>query len=85
MSTYILPATCSCKNVNELIRYYHATQFSYREICSLINSHHGLPLTIHRLKYICKKENLSRRTSITNADVEKMILNELTTSRSCIG
>ena len=85
MSTsYILPAFL-CKDVNDLIRYYHGTQFSYREICSLINTHHGLPLTTRQLQYICKKENLSRRTSITDGDVEKIILNELTTSRSCIG
>ena len=71
----------------ELIKYYCSTanNFTKNEICSILNTHHGMSMTVRRMKYLCNKYGLQRRKHITDSVLEHMVANELETSNALVG
>ena len=80
-----LPA--SCNDLESLVKHYHGITptYTYREICAIINKHHRVATTVRHIKYVCKKQGLTRRVHIMDSELKDMIINELTTSRSHVG
>ena len=74
-------------STESLVIYYHGLlpKFKYKEICSIITSHHSRSLTMSRIKPICKSNGLNRRRNVSDEHLCKMIENELNKSLSCVG
>ena len=76
-------------DIEVLIRYYYQVNsvFTHCEICSIINNHHRLSVTVRQLKYLCKKLNFKKKNEsyVSNYDLEAIIANELDTSSVCVG
>ena len=70
-----------------LVHHYHAVSPKYtkREICMLLRKDHGVDITERQLKYVCKKEGLSKHWNIDSNLIEEMVSNELDTSRRNVG
>ena len=68
------------------IRHYLSItpKYIYKEMCNIINNHHKIPITVRKVKYICNKQKL-QRTTVDNNLLKECILNEIQTSRSCVG
>ena len=73
-------------DVDTIVKYYFdlSPKYTQKEICSIVNTHHQIPITVRRIRYICKKGNLKRRR-VKGTDLKEMVLNELGTSRSLVG
>ena len=71
----------------ELVRYYHNVRrkLKYKEICQLINEHHGLDMSLRKLRYILSKENLNRKRNVLEVNIKSMISNELCNSLCKVG
>ena len=71
----------------QLVEYYHRkkTKMKYRIICFVLNQHNGVSISGWRLKYICKKQGLSRKINVNNETLKDMVINELGTSSSLLG
>ena len=71
----------------ELVHYYHGVKpkLKYKDICRIINNHHGVALSGRKLKYICALENLNRKRNVTPSILKGIIANELGTSSSQFG
>ncbi len=70
-----------------LVHHYHglSPKYTKREICMLIKKDHGIAITERQLKYICKKEGLSKCRNIDYSTLKEMVANELDSSRSKVG
>ena len=71
----------------QLVEYYHRKKpkIKYRSICTVLNQHYGVSISERRLKYICKKQGLSRIRNVNNETLNDMVINELGTSSSLLG
>ena len=74
-------------NLLQLVEYYHRKKpkMKCRRICAVLNQHHGVSISERRLKYICKKQGLSRKRNVNNQTLKDMVINELGTSSSLLG
>ena len=74
-------------NLLQLVEYYHRKKpkMKYRRICTVLNQHHGVSISERRLKYICKKQGLSRKRNVNNQTLKDMVINELGTSSPLLG
>ena len=57
----------------------------YRGICTVSNQHHGVSISERRLKYLCKKQGISRKRNLNNETSKDSVINELGTSSSLLG
>ena len=71
----------------QLVEYYYRKKpkIKYRSICTVLNQHYGVSISDRRLKYICKKQGLSRIRNVNNETLKDMVINELGTSSSLLG
>ena len=62
-----------------LIKYYFEVKpnLKYKDICTIINDHHGMSVTLRKLKEIFKKNGFNRKRNVDNATLEAIITNEL--------
>ena len=74
----LLPANAN-SNSEDLVKYYFGIRpkLKYNHICTLINEHHGVPLTMRQLLQICKKSGFSRKRNVDDDVLYSMIQNEL--------
>ena len=81
-----LPANINI-SLNDLVRHYHSIKpkLKYKEICSVISTHHNRRLAPNMLKQICKLEGLTRRRNVTEDQLYDIIVNELGTSLHTVG
>ena len=72
--------------LNGLVEYYYqlTRKYTLKDICSLINNHHNIDVTVRKLKYIIKKLGFKRQKLGQNALVEA-VANEVNTSRCLVG
>ena len=86
MSDQFLPST-DAGSLSELICYYHSIRpkLKYKDICSIITTHHARNITFSQLKAILKLEGLNRKRNVSNTVLVGMIKNELQTSLSNVG
>lgn len=84
METILL--NTSTDDLIRLVHYYFniIPRYTQKEICSIICNNHKLPITVRKLKYICKKEGL-RHNVVDHGFLKESISNELDTSRICVG
>ena len=70
-----------------MVIYYHGLlpKCKYKEIYSIITSHHSWSLTMSRIKSIWKADGLKTRRNVSDDHLCKIIENELNTSLSCVG
>ena len=73
-------------DLHGLIKYYYllTPKFTLNDICSLINKHHRHDVTERRVKYLIRKQGLSRKKMNQSALIQA-VSNELDTSRSLLG
>ena len=69
-------------NLEELISYYHQVKpkLEYKDICRIINQQHGIPLSLRRLKEMCRKKKIDRKRNISDNELREILSNELSTS-----
>ena len=74
-------------NLLQLVEYYHRKnpKMKYKTICAVLNQHHGVSISERRLKYICKKQGLSRKRNVNSETLKDMVINELRTSSLLLG
>ena len=74
MTDMLLPE-CIQLILDELVCYYHQVRpkFKYKEILSIIASHHRVPITYSTFKSIYERERLNRKKDVTNREL-KMLL-----------
>ena len=74
-------------DIDELVKYYFQvrSKFKYIDICSLINKHHRITLTLRQLKTKLKKLHLKRKRNISEEDLTDIISRELGTSLANFG
>ena len=82
----LLPSNAT-DNIEDLVVYYHNVRpkFKYKEICSIISSHHKRDITMSKIKSILKNKGLNRKRNVSEADLKEIIDTELSTSLSSIG
>ena len=73
-------------DLHGLIKYYYllTQKFTLNDLCSLINKHHQHDVTERRVKYLIRKQGLSRKKMNQSALIQA-VSNELDTSRSLLG
>ena len=73
MAETLLPIS-SPLNIRELVCYYHTIQpkCKYKEICSIITTHHSKHVTMSTVKRIYREEGLNRKRNVGNADLKEM-------------
>ena len=61
----------------QLVEYYHRKKpkMKYRSIYIVPNQHHGIIISESRLKYICKKQWLSRKRNVNNKTLKDVVIN----------
>ena len=73
-------------NRDEVIQQCFKSGLSYNEKLSVLSAQHNVSLSIHQLKRILKKLDLSRRTLKSSIDgVIAFVINELQSSSKCLG
>ena len=47
-------------NLNELVSYYNQVKpkLKYKDICRIITQQHGIPLSLRRLKEMCRNKKI---------------------------
>ena len=86
MADRFLPSNINI-SLKDLIRHYHwiKPKLKYKDICSVISTHHNRRPTPNMLKQICKLEGLTRRRNVTEDQLYDITVNELGTSLHTIG
>ena len=86
MADRFLPSNINI-SLKDLIRHYHwiKPKLKYKDICSVISTHHNRRPTPNMLKQICKLEGLTRRRNVTEDQLYDIIVNELGTSLHTVG
>ena len=74
----VLPRNVSL-NVFQLVEYYFQIKpkLKYKNICTIINEFHGLPLTMRQLKEIYRRKGYSRRRNVDDVTLHGILSNEL--------
>ena len=74
-------------SLKDLARHYHSIKpkLRYKEICSVISTHHNRILTPNMLKQLCKLEELTRKRNVTEDQLYDIIVNGLGTSLQTVG
>ncbi len=73
-------------DLKELVAHYYGLtpQYTLKQICMIINNHHNTSTTVRQIKYICKKEGLTRY-KLEDTGLKDVVANELRTSRRSVG
>lgn len=73
--------------LEELIRYYHGVKpkLKYKDICTIINEHHEIDLTMRTLKEKLRKYCLTRVRNVSDNELRNMVSTELETSACSYG
>ena len=73
VKTYTLLPECIQLTLDELGCYYHQVRpkFKYKEILSIIASHHRVRITYSTFRSICKREGLNRKKIVTDRELKK--------------
>ena len=75
---FILPHNISLCDVDLVKHYFHIKpKLKHKEICTILNKHHQIPITPRQLKEMCRKNNLSRKRNVDDGTLNDIILNEL--------
>ena len=74
-------------NQKELYSYFYhlRPKLTYAEIVNILNSRYNYNITERNFKEYCKRDKLSRRSKLTNAEIDCMVDNELGRSASLVG
>ena len=74
-------------SLRDLVRHYYSIKgkLKYKEICSVISTHHNRTLTPNMLKQICKLEELIRKKNVPEDHLHDIIINKLSTSLQTVG
>ena len=74
-------------NLNELVSYYHRVKrkLKYKDICRIITQQHRIPLSLRRLKEMCRKKKIDRKRNIGDNELREIVSNELSTSLIKVG
>jgi len=72
---------------SELLRYYHNVRpkLKYKDICVIMNEHHGIHTTDRQMKEFFRKNDLSRNMNVTKDVASNLIILELGTSANLFG
>ena len=74
----ILPENVNL-TLHQLITYYVnlRPKFSYKDICVILNEHHGETVTVRQIKHFCKKNGWNRKRNVDDQTLEELVINEL--------
>ena len=67
--------------------YYHQVKpkLKYKDICRIITQQHGIPLSLRRLKEICRTKKVDRKRNVSDNELREIVSNELSTSLIKVG
>ena len=74
-------------NLDELFSYYHQVKpkLKYKDTCRVITQQRGIPLSLRRLKEMCRKKKINRKRNVSDYELREIVSNELNTSFIKVG
>lgn len=74
-------------NLEELVSYYHQVKpkLKYKNICRIINQQHGSPLSLRKLKEMCREKKINQIRNVSGDELTEIVSNELSTSLIKVG